>query len=180
MAGEESWIEADDINPFIPFGEMLVLVVMGLALLLFAVAPEVKAAVEDDGPALGMITREVTDRELRFASGEAVPESVTALGGILQLVLQRIEEGYTRIRVEGHTDNVPINTGRFPSNWELSSARAIWLARQIEAHLESAAPRLAKSIKVEAIGYGERDPVSSNVTMEGRRRNRRITLTFER
>lgn len=75
------------------------------------------------------------------------------------------------IHVEGHTDNVPIKTLTFPSNWELSAARAAsvveYLARQgIEPD------------RMAAIGYGEHRPVSSNDTEQGRRQNRRVTLVI--
>jgi chemotaxis protein MotB len=76
-----------------------------------------------------------------------------------------------RIHVEGHTDNIPIKTLMYPSNWELSAARAAsvveYLARQ------GVAPE-----RLAAIGYGEFRPISSNDTEEGRKKNRRVTLVL--
>ena len=74
-----------------------------------------------------------------------------------------------QIYVEGHTDNVPIQTLAFPSNWELSAARAAsvvaYVTRQgVDPH------RLA------AIGYGEYRPIADNTTVEGRSKNRRVTM----
>ncbi|WP_428603129.1 flagellar motor protein MotD [Sedimenticola sp.] len=73
------------------------------------------------------------------------------------------------INVEGHTDNVPINTISFPSNWELSAARAASVVHYF-AKLGVASDRMA------AIGYGEFRPLSSNDTTEGRKNNRRVNL----
>lgn len=73
------------------------------------------------------------------------------------------------INVEGHTDNVPISTVSFPSNWELSAARAASVVHYF-AKLGVASERMA------AIGYGEFRPLDSNDTAEGRRKNRRVNL----
>ena len=74
------------------------------------------------------------------------------------------------IRVEGHTDNAPIHTPQFPSNWELSTARATFLLQYLISNAEIPAQRLS------AVGYGEYRPVASNDTPEGRAANRRVDL----
>jgi chemotaxis protein MotB len=75
----------------------------------------------------------------------------------------------TRIQVEGHTDVVPINTSEFPSNWELSAARAATVVRMFaEAGVDP--------VRMAAVGYGEYQPVADNDTPEGRARNRRVTI----
>jgi chemotaxis protein MotB len=74
------------------------------------------------------------------------------------------------IRVEGHTDNTPIHTPQFPSNWELSTARATFLLQYLISTAKIPAPRLS------AVGYGEYRPVASNDTPEGRAANRRVDL----
>ena len=76
------------------------------------------------------------------------------------------------VRVEGHTDNVPVHTMRFDSNWELSAARATAIARMLlEVHAVSAE-------HLSAAGYGEYHPVASNETAEGRAQNRRVDLVI--
>jgi chemotaxis protein MotB len=75
------------------------------------------------------------------------------------------------IRVEGHTDNVPIKTERFPSNWELSSARAIAVVRILQD--KGLEPTL-----LGAAGYAEYQPVAANDTAEGRAQNRRIEISL--
>jgi chemotaxis protein MotB len=74
------------------------------------------------------------------------------------------------IRVEGHTDNTPIHTAQFPSNWELSTARATFLLQYLIATEKISPQRLS------AVGYGEYRPVASNDTAEGRAENRRVDL----
>lgn len=78
------------------------------------------------------------------------------------------------IRVEGHTDTVPINTARFPSNWELSVLRATNVVQILTQEGHIAADRLS------AEGYGEYRPVASNNTETGRARNRRVDLVILR
>ena len=74
------------------------------------------------------------------------------------------------IRVEGHTDNIPVNTARFPSNWDLSSARAISILKYFIAE-HGYDPR-----KLSALGFGEYRPVDTNDTPSGRVKNRRVDI----
>jgi chemotaxis protein MotB len=76
-----------------------------------------------------------------------------------------------RFQVEGHTDNVPIATERFPSNWELSSARALSVVQLLVRG--GVAPE-----SLSGAGYGEFQPVASNDDRESRRRNRRIEIVM--
>jgi chemotaxis protein MotB len=78
------------------------------------------------------------------------------------------------VRVEGHTDNVPIHTSRFQSNWELSTARASAIARLL---LERGTMHPAN---LAAAGYAEFHPIASNRTEEGRSQNRRVDLILLR
>jgi chemotaxis protein MotB len=74
------------------------------------------------------------------------------------------------IRVEGHTDNRPISTSIYPSNWELSTARAARVVRLFTEECNIPAEKLV------AVGYGEYKPVADNSTEEGREKNRRIDI----
>ena len=78
----------------------------------------------------------------------------------------------SRIRIEGHTDNVPIHNGRFDSNWELSTARATEITKLFITKYSIAPQRLSAS------GYGEYYPVASNATPQGRALNRRVDLVI--
>lgn len=74
------------------------------------------------------------------------------------------------IVVEGHTDNVPINVDRYPTNWELSTARAVSVVRYL-SEVENINPR-----RLSARGYGEYSPIVPNDTPENRALNRRVNL----
>ena len=80
-----------------------------------------------------------------------------------------------RVTISGHTDNVPIATSQFPSNWELSSARAVSLMRG----LMGAQPSLNPA-RFSALGYSEYRPIASNDTEEGRAQNRRVEVFIAR
>jgi chemotaxis protein MotB len=74
------------------------------------------------------------------------------------------------VRVEGHTDNVPIQTRRFPSNWELSVARAVNVVKYF-AEVSNINPK-----RLSAVGYGESRPVAANDTPPNRAKNRRVEI----
>ncbi|MDE1175631.1 MAG: flagellar motor protein MotB [Edaphobacter sp.] len=78
------------------------------------------------------------------------------------------------LRIEGHTDNLPIHTAQYATNWELSTARASAIARLLLEH-----GRLQPA-NLSAAGYAEFHPVASNETEEGRRRNRRVDIILLR
>lgn len=78
------------------------------------------------------------------------------------------------LRVEGHTDNVPIHTAQFSSNWELSTARASAIARLLLEH------GTMRPENVSAAGYAEYHPVASNATEAGRSQNRRVDIILLR
>ncbi len=112
--------------------------------------------------------------KILFPSGEAdiSHEGLEVLGRVGN-ILKSVEDKI--IRVEGHTDNVPI-VGRlaekFPSNWELSTARATNVVRFLQEKVE------IDPAKLEAVGLGEFQPVASNDTKEGKAQNRRIEIAL--
>ena len=88
---------------------------------------------------------------------------------ILDEVAWRLASLKNELRIEGHTDNIPITTPLYSSNWELSAARATTVARYLAEH--GLAPK-----RLSAAGYGEYRPVASNDTREGRSQNRRVDI----
>jgi len=112
------------------------------------------------------ITVEI-NASLLFNSGDAVlqPQSTEALTAVAR-VLAEVDNP---IQVEGHSDNVPINSPAYPSNWELSSARAGSVVR-LFAELGVPTTRMV------AIGYADNQPLDTNATAEGRARNRRVNV----
>ncbi|WP_373976387.1 flagellar motor protein MotD [Chitinibacter sp. SCUT-21] len=114
------------------------------------------------------IAVEISDSIL-FDTGRAElqPESIDALAAIAE----RVKNSDNLIQIEGHTDNQPIRAGIFPSNWELSAARAASVVRLFQS--VGVAPQ-----RMVAIGYAEYRPIGPNDTLESRARNRRVTLNI--
>lgn len=108
--------------------------------------------------------------DVLFASGSAKlsPEGKEAVVAVAEVLAQIPDRRY---QVEGHTDNVPISTERFPSNWELAAARAITVVHALQ---EGGVP----PDRVSAASYGEYQPVGDNTTPEGRANNRRIEIVL--
>jgi chemotaxis protein MotB len=110
------------------------------------------------------------DDSLLFPSGQAV---LTSQGrGVIESLMDALSNFDGQISVEGHTDNVPISTARFPSNWELSSARAIAVVR----HLERQGFNISR---MRAVGYADTQPMEANATADGRAANRRVELLLK-
>ncbi len=105
-----------------------------------------------------------------FDSGSATirPGSLDAISRLAGVLKQRPEY----LRVEGHTDNIPIHTARFATNWELSTARATGLIQLLITNYGIPPSHLS------AAGYGEFHPVASNDTPEGRAQNRRLDVVI--
>ena len=121
----------------------------------------------------GKLTVNVVDKIL-FDSGKAAlkPAGIKVLQQIGDILNSAVDKN---IQVEGHTDNVPISGGlaaRYPSNWELSTARATTVLHFLQDKVGVSGERLS------AVGYGEYQPISSNATAEGRAENRRIQIVL--
>ncbi len=117
------------------------------------------------------IVLEISDA-LLFAPAKAdiKPEALE----ILTYVADLLGSLDNQVIVEGHTDNVPINTLIFPSNWELSAARAVGVVRHLVEQKKLDPVRFA------AMGFGEFHPVASNLSAEGRAKNRRVNIIISR
>lgn len=108
---------------------------------------------------------------LLFPSGDAIPTDRAFT--IIEKIAKILAPYENPVHIEGFTDNLPINTPQFPSNWELSTARAASIVRMLA--MDGVNPgRLA------AVGYGEFQPLADNATAEGRTRNRRVVLVISR
>lgn len=134
-----------------------------------ALAPEIKertVAVQTRKEGVIVSLREVGF----FDSGSATlrPSATNAVDRLAGVVVPRGEN----LRIEGHTDNVPIHNARFPSNWELSTARATELVELFIYRYHVMPARLS------AAGYAEFHPMDNNATPEGRARNRRIDIVI--
>ncbi len=89
---------------------------------------------------------------------------------VVESIAKKLKDVRYNLRVEGHTDNIPIRTARFPSNWELSTSRATHVLQYLISETGIPPSRLS------AVGYGEYRPVAPNETREGRGLNRRVDI----
>jgi chemotaxis protein MotB len=103
-----------------------------------------------------------------FNSGSATPKPETL--PTLRHIADSLGKTPYDLRIEGHTDNIPIHTAEFDSNWELSSARATKIGR-VFLDIKAIPPD-----RLSTAGYAEYHPVASNDTVEGRAQNRRVDL----
>ncbi len=107
--------------------------------------------------------------QLLFLSGEA--ELSNKAIPVLRKISEVVRLMPNVINIEGHTDNVPIDTLEFPSNWDLSAARATSVVREFINN--GISPK-----RLSAVGYGEFHPVADNNNEEGRNKNRRVVLVL--
>ncbi|EMP55850.1 flagellar motor protein MotD [Marinobacter santoriniensis NKSG1] len=127
----------------------------------------------------GVVTLETSDKWLElnlpnsmlFGSGDAEPHYDAF--DVVEKIASVLRDRDNAVRVEGFTDNQPISTSKFPSNWELAAARAAAVVRMLVR--EGVEPE-----RLAAVGYGQYQPVARNDTDAGRRRNRRVVLLISR
>ena len=132
--------------------------------------PEIKAGlvtVLDDA----QVTTVRLTGSAMFASGQAVLNK--SYDGLIGRIGDALNDEPGAVQVNGFTDDQPIRTARFPSNFELSQARADAVAVQVKLRMKDASRVLAK-------GKGQMDPIDSNATATGRERNRRTEITLVR
>ncbi|MDB5105480.1 MAG: OmpA/MotB domain protein [Fibrobacteres bacterium] len=142
---------------------------------------EIKKAVEEFLMTKGMLNKVSIDQQERglvvslkeagfFESGNAdVKDGALP---ILAELAEKIKQYRNPVRIEGHTDNVPMSSRTYPTNWELSSARATNMARVLTDRFK------VPPGKMSATGYGEFRPKTSNDTPAGRARNRRVDIVI--
>ena len=129
------------------------------------------AAIETLITSRGLVIRLLTDKVL-FASGSAVVKSQAA--PLLHKISDLVDVDPSHpISVEGNTDTLPISTNRFPSNWELSTARASAVVRYMAR--DGVDPS-----RLEASGVAGLRPIAPNTTAAGRSRNRRVEIALLR
>ncbi len=119
----------------------------------------------------GLMIR-IKERAL-FPSGSA--QLVGQARSIVPVVAGMLASMPERVVISGHTDNVPISTAQYPSNWELSASRAMTLMKAVLAAEKSLNPA-----RFSAIGYSEYRPIADNNTDAGRQQNRRVEIFIAR
>jgi chemotaxis protein MotB len=124
-----------------------------------------------------LVQVESTEKKIKLVLGEGVlfdsgkADLKEKAREVLAPIMAELRKLPNDIVVEGHTDNVPIKSGRYSTNWELSMARAYSVINYME-ELGMDKKKLA------GIGYGENRPVADNVNHEGRAKNRRIEISL--
>jgi len=126
----------------------------------------------------GIVISLVADAFFESGSPQLTPEGVQVINKLGRFLSEQELAG-NDIRVEGHTDDRPISPGsvlydRYPTNWELSAARAVQVVRILNEDWMIDGDRL------QAVGYGEHQPVESNAIEEGRAYNRRVEVIVMR
>lgn len=128
---------------------------------------KVQTRIRQNGARRELVITLLTDKSL-YDSGSADLRDMTKR--ILDVVNGQLRRRKNDIRVEGNTDNVPISTSQFPSNWELSAARAVGVARYL-VEKDGLNPK-----RIYVAGYGEFRPRVANDTEEHRQSNRRVDI----
>lgn len=127
---------------------------------------EITLAYSTEGLVMRLTDRALFDLGVATISAQALP--------LLQKVGDIIARTNFDVRIEGHSDNLPIQTAQFPSNWELSTARAVNVLRYFLETGKIASQRLS------AVGFGEYQPLVPNDSIEHRAQNRRVEIIFLR
>jgi type VI secretion system protein ImpK len=146
----------------------VVVVTGGVTRLRTFLAAEIKEGLVEVFEDAQTITVRIANRNM-FGSGEATLNS--GYGPLLDRIGTALQDEPGKVLVVGHTDNQPIRTARFPSNWQLSTARAETVARMIAA-------KLSDPSRVKAEGHADNEPIAPNTTPEGRQRNRRTDIVL--
>ncbi|OGO78893.1 MAG: hypothetical protein A2Y23_03085 [Clostridiales bacterium GWB2_37_7] len=128
----------------------------------------------------GQIKLEINERGLLirfldnvlFDSGKA--DLTPPAKQIISKVSEVLHDTNKKITVEGHTDNVPINTFKYPSNWELSTSRAVNVVKYMIDEND------ISPIRLSAAGYADQYPLRDNSSVEGRKNNRRVDMVILR
>lgn len=141
-----------------------------------AVAPRLAKFLEPEIREGLVSVRDEADRSIVILHGDGMfdPGSATVLPRYLPVVnrvAQAMNETGGSVLVSGYTDNQPIRTPRFPSNWHLSEARALAVKQLVE-------PRLTKGNRIRSEGRADAEPVAPNNTPANRARNRRVEITL--
>ncbi|WP_031387326.1 OmpA/MotB family protein [Desulfonatronum thiodismutans] len=116
----------------------------------------------------GLVLRVDSESMFDVGSAELKPEAVPALEAAIKI----LRDYNMNLVIRGHTDNTPVRTAQFPSNWELSSARATAALRYILEHGGFSPTRMR------AVGYADSQPLVPNNSEDNRRRNRRVEFYY--
>ena len=129
----------------------------------------------DAEPGVGVVSTEdgaIITLANTIVFGTGIADITPGAFPILDRIAEIIKKTSMPVRVEGHTDNDPIHTERFPSNWELSTARAVNVVKYF-ASLRGISPK-----RLSAVGYGDSKPIFPNDSVVNKAKNRRVEIVL--
>ncbi len=181
VRGSEKKLDETLLDTMIPYADLMTLLLV-FFVFFFIVSSQhellQQQALEayEESPRLNEKTITIPS-EILFESGKA--DLIEGAENALDIIAQSIKDSFQldlgwEIRIEGHTDNIPINNKDFPSNWELSTARAISVVRVFIENGHFLPSQL------QAMGFGEYKPVVDNDSAENRRKNRRVDIKINK
>ncbi len=181
VKGSEKKLDENLLDTMIPFADLMTLLLV-FFVFFFIVSSQYKLLQQEELKAtessLDLNEKTITiPSEILFESGKA--DLKEGAEKALDLIAKSIQDSFQldlgwEIRIEGHTDDVPINNSEFPSNWELSTARAISVVR-IFIENDHFLPS-----QLQAMGFGEYKPIVKNDSVENRKMNRRVDIKINK
>ena len=181
VKGSEKKLDETLLDTMIPYADLMTLLLV-FFVFFFIVSSQHKLLQQEAMKALesspDLNEKTITiPSEILFESGKAY--LIKGAEEALDIIAKSIEDSFQldlgwEIRIEGHTDNIPIHNSEFPSNWELSTARAISVVRvfiENDHFLPS---------QLQAMGFGEYKPIVENDSVENRKMNRRVDIKINR
>ena len=181
VKGSEKKLDENLLDTMIPFADLMTLLLV-FFVFFFIVSSQYKLLQQEASKAtessLDLNEKTITiPSEILFESGKA--DLKEGAEKALDLIAKGIQDSFQldlgwEIRIEGHTDDVPINNSEFPSNWELSTARAISVVR-IFIENDHFLPS-----QLQAMGFGEYKPIVKNDSVENRKKNRRVDIKINK
>ncbi len=138
---------------------------------LFESDKKTKGNVEVEAERDGVLLRVGNSIMFKPGSAELLPQAYPILDKIVKI----LEENNVDLKVMGHTDDIPVKGSIYPSNWELSAARAAAVVRYIISHSKAIKPT-----RLQAIGLADTRPLVPNISPENRAKNRRVEFYFYR
>ncbi len=181
VKGSKKKLDENLLDTMIPFADLMTLLLV-FFVFFFIVSSQHKLlqqeAMQAKEMSVDLNEKTITiPSEILFNSGKA--DLKEGAEEALDLIAKSIKDSFQldlgwEIRIEGHTDNIPINNSEFPSNWELSTARAISVVR-IFIENDHFLPS-----QLQAMGFGEYKPIVNNDSVENRKKNRRVDIKINK
>lgn len=181
VKGSEKKLDETILDTMIPYADLMTLLLVFFVF--FFIISSQYELLQQEAMQTNLLFPDLNEKtitipsEILFKSGKA--DLKEGAEKALDLIAKSITDSFQldlgwEIRVEGHTDNIPINNSKFPSNWELSTARAISVVR-VFIENDHFLP-----FQLQAMGFGEYKPIVDNDSAENRKKNRRVDIKINK